>query len=54
MATTNHERIGRALELLKDGLQSFVERELKAQHAQTVVRPGEGVSWTHAGEHLPR
>ncbi len=34
MATTNHERVGKALDLLKDGLRPFVERELKAQHAQ--------------------
>ncbi|MDP3937869.1 MAG: Swt1 family HEPN domain-containing protein, partial [Deltaproteobacteria bacterium] len=34
MAITNHERVGKALELLKDGLRSFVEREMKAQHAQ--------------------
>ena len=34
MAITNHERIGKALDLLKDGLVPFVERELKAQHAQ--------------------
>ena len=34
MATTNHERIGKALELLKDGLRPFVERELKAEHQQ--------------------
>jgi len=34
MAITNHERVGRAMELLKEGLQPFVERELKAQHAQ--------------------
>jgi len=34
MAITNHERVGKALELLKDGLAPFVERELKAQHAQ--------------------
>lgn len=30
MAITNQERIGKALELLKDGLRPFVERELKA------------------------
>jgi predicted AAA+ superfamily ATPase len=35
MAISNHERIGKALDLLKDGLVPFVERELKAQHAQT-------------------
>src|ERR1700730_1112840 len=34
MATTNPERIGKALDLLKEGLQPFVERELKAQHKQ--------------------
>jgi predicted AAA+ superfamily ATPase len=34
MAITNQERVGKALELLKDGLSPFVERELKAQHAQ--------------------
>ena len=34
MAITNHERIGKALDLLKEGLCPFVEREMKAQHAQ--------------------
>ncbi|MDF0643108.1 MAG: Swt1 family HEPN domain-containing protein [Nitrospira sp.] len=34
MAITNHERVGKALDLLKEGLQPFVEREMKAQHAQ--------------------
>ncbi|MGH7740950.1 MAG: Swt1 family HEPN domain-containing protein [Candidatus Eiseniibacteriota bacterium] len=34
MATTNHDRIGKALELLKDGLRPFVERELKVEHQQ--------------------
>lgn len=34
MAITNHERVGKAMELLKDGLIPFVERELKAQYAQ--------------------
>lgn len=32
MALSNHERVGKALDLLKDGLRPFVERELKAQH----------------------
>ena len=35
MAITNHERVGKALELLTIGLQPFVERELK-----TVEDPG--------------
>jgi predicted AAA+ superfamily ATPase len=34
VAITNHERVGKALELLKDGLRPFVERELKARDAQ--------------------
>jgi len=34
MAITNQERVGKALELLKDGLAPFIERELKAQEAQ--------------------
>jgi predicted AAA+ superfamily ATPase len=34
MAATNHERVGKALDLLKDGLRPFVEREMKAAHAQ--------------------
>jgi hypothetical protein len=29
MAITNHERVGKALELLKTGLAPFIERELK-------------------------
>ncbi len=32
MAITNHERVGKALGLLKEGLRSFVERELKAKY----------------------
>src|SRR5712691_4886362 len=32
MALTNHERVGKALELLKNGLVPFVERELTARH----------------------
>ncbi len=34
MGLTNQERVGKALELLKDGLQPFVERELKNRDAQ--------------------
>lgn len=34
MAITNHERVGKTLELLRDGLKPFVERELKSQNAQ--------------------
>lgn len=35
MAITNHERVGKAMELLKEGLVPFIERELKAEHAQS-------------------
>ena len=31
MAITNHERVGKALELLRAGLTPFVEREFKAK-----------------------
>ena len=31
MALTNHERVGKALDLLRAGLSPFVERELKAK-----------------------
>jgi predicted AAA+ superfamily ATPase len=45
VAITNHERVGKALDLVKAGLVPFVERELKAQHAQVWfqhVREGVG------------
>jgi hypothetical protein len=32
MASTNQDRVGKALDLLKQGVAPFVERELKAQH----------------------
>ena len=32
MAITNHERVGKALELLKTGLVPFIERELKTKY----------------------
>ncbi|HNR12411.1 MAG TPA: Swt1 family HEPN domain-containing protein, partial [Thermodesulfobacteriota bacterium] len=35
MAITNHERVGKALSLLKEGLRPFVERELKSQYQQS-------------------
>jgi predicted AAA+ superfamily ATPase len=34
MATTNHDRVGKALELLKAGLGPFVERELKSAYGE--------------------
>ena len=32
MAITNHQRVGKAMDLLKAGLAPFVERELKPQY----------------------
>ncbi|MBI4756762.1 MAG: ATP-binding protein [Betaproteobacteria bacterium] len=37
MATTNHERVGKALELLKAGLGPFVEREIKTAIAANAL-----------------
>jgi predicted AAA+ superfamily ATPase len=34
MATTNHDRVTKVMDLLKAGLQPFVVREMKTQHAQ--------------------
>jgi predicted AAA+ superfamily ATPase len=34
MATTNYERVGKALELLRAGLAPFVERELQSQYRE--------------------
>jgi predicted AAA+ superfamily ATPase len=34
MAITNYERVGKALELLKDGLGPFAQRELQSQHGK--------------------
>ncbi|MEZ5288056.1 MAG: Swt1 family HEPN domain-containing protein [Vicinamibacterales bacterium] len=34
MAITNHERVGKALELLKTGLYPFIERELKSTYQE--------------------
>ena len=37
MATTNHERVGKALDLLKTGLGPFVEREIKSAIATSTI-----------------
>jgi hypothetical protein len=34
MATTNHERVGRALDLLRDGLRPYVEREMRVEFGE--------------------
>lgn len=42
MAISNHERVGKALDLVKDGLHPFVEREMKSQHAQLWIEEARG------------
>ncbi|MCJ2544473.1 hypothetical protein JX360_16430 [Synechococcus bigranulatus str. 'Rupite'] len=39
MAISNHERVGRALNLLRDGLYPFVEREMKAIYGDRWLIP---------------
>ena len=34
MAISNHDRVGKALDLLKEGLRPFVEREMQAHYGQ--------------------
>lgn len=41
MAQSNHERVGKALELLNTGLWSFVERELRAVHGDRWIEMAE-------------
>jgi hypothetical protein len=50
MAITNHERVGKALELLKSGLGPFVEREIKAVFG---VKWSDNVKATLGGPTLP-
>ena len=46
MAMTNYERVGKALELLREGLQPFVARELEAKHGKYWVTAVTS-SWAH-------
>ena len=40
MAISNHERVGKALDLLKSGLAPFVEREFKNLYADRALTAG--------------
>ena len=42
MAITNHERVGKALELLKDGLAPFIDRELKNVYKEKAAAEAAG------------
>ena len=46
MAITNHERVGKALELLRDGLRPFIERELSAKYGKYWITEVTK-SWSH-------
>ena len=51
MAPTNYDRVGKAMQVLQQGLQPFVERELAAQHGKywvTTVTSGwrNDLTWT--------
>ena len=48
MAVTNHERIGKALELLKTGLGPFVEREMKSIYTERLETGGRRL-WERIG-----
>ena len=54
MATTNHERVGKALALLSEGLAPFVARECKAKYGdnwvQAVARIDTGLPSELAGK----
>ena len=58
MAITNYERVGKALELLRDGLRPFVARELESKYGKywittvTAAWPNELV-WRE-GEDVPQ
>ena len=50
MAITNHERVGKALELLRDGLVPFIEREMRSQHGESwFLAMRDSVSESQAG-----
>ncbi len=46
MAITNHERVGKTLDLLREGLKPFVVRELEAKHGKYWVTAVTN-SWPH-------
>ena len=52
MAITNSERVGKALEVLKDGLRPYVERELKATYKDRWIETAKPSfpDWQQAGK----
>ena len=56
MAITNHDRVGKAMELLKRGLGPFVDREFKSMlqgpsRGRASAVPGRGPSEREEGGH---
>jgi hypothetical protein len=50
MALNNNECVGKALELLRDGVRPFVERELKASYGDNAMAEAQKIlSQTHVG-----
>ena len=45
MAITNHERVGKAMDLLKQGLGPFVEREFSQLFTKTRPVPRPPATW---------
>ncbi len=45
MAITNHERVGKAMELLQGGPGPFVEREFKNIYKDRAARRTRSASW---------
>ena len=45
MAITNHERVGKAMDLLKQGLGPFVEREFKSSIQGSSPCRGHALHW---------
>ena len=56
MAVTNYERVGKALELLRQGLKPFVEREMQAAMGDTwfnqAAQSLRQVDWVDGEAHL--
>ena len=57
MAITNYERVGKALDLLREGLRPFVERELQAQYGKYWITNATGdwrddLAWDGDEPHL--
>ena len=55
MATTNPERVGKALDLLKDGLGPFVEREFRSTYGdRAAAEAGRFVGDDFGSGEMPR